>query len=52
MTEKKEYRELTVLSGIAIVLVLSIHANASALNSLYSGTSYAQADLFCELLQI
>lgn len=41
---KKEYPELTVLSGIAILFVLLIHASGSALGAIYPEMTYAQAD--------
>lgn len=42
----KKCPELTVMSGIAILFVLLIHACAYCLGSLYPGMEYAEADAF------
>lgn len=43
---QKRCPELTVMSGIAIVFVLSIHACGSCLGYLYPGMGYASTDTF------
>lgn len=43
---RKQLPELTVMSGIAIIFVLSIHACSSCLGYLYPGQGYAETDIF------
>lgn len=50
MTAKTKRPELTVMSGIAIVFVLCIHASGSALADLYpDAAGYAETDYFLRL---
>lgn len=47
----RQHPELTCMSGIAILMVLMIHASASCLGSLYPSMTYAEADYVLRVIR-